>query len=712
MGLNNINSKSTWGQAASDINTNFTTIDSDLKKVKNATTRNKGYFSTSSELISAFPTASKGDIAYVGSSYPYDIWKWNGSSWANSGSTGGEESVNLGNYHTAGYVDEKLSELGSTVSANKEEADAKLSELGSEVSDLDDSLYLIGRKLYGDVSKSYSFTTGDSYAETLFESPLRKGDTIKSISFSTAVVAYFIKKDGTITNAIDVSSYPKELTEEYIGIKTSSKTNVLILVNYDTVGALEKVKTSEDKIETLETDYSELNFIVNGKGIEVIEVKAEGSYNEFLFPMPIIEQSIIKSISLPNTINAYLTKNDGTYDVNTPVNSLSFPYVVNDIYRGIKVAKESTFNIVVDYNRIGLKEYTDNQVAKIEKDIIGTNILYNTEKGFINTTGYDTEVVFDKIIPVGSIITKVNNSVGVIWWLTNSNGSASLNLSELQLPYTTTSEYRGIRASSSGNYRIEYTEGAKTEGKVRQTIKVLTSDSDVQVFGKMLSAYRQGSVDVFFEKGIYELKEVYTTIRDVLNTTWTVGLPIGNDCRYYFNGATLISNQPSDGFNQSRNILDCQAEGSNYELHDATLINNGGRYCVHDEGNKSNIPYIHKYNNIKMIYNTTDATPDSGCKPYGAGLGYNSELSFCACQFIHNGDEGTPFAVHGVVGAAKQQVFKLTMQNCYINKNNLYVNEISKDKDIIEYYLVGNLWGSDFVDSNYTKLLKWNNVVV
>lgn len=121
MGLNNINSKSTWGQAASDINTNFTTIDSDLKKVKNATTRNKGYFSTSSELISAFPTASKGDIAYVGSSYPYDIWKWNGGSWAKSGSTGGEESVNLGNYYTKVETDEKFTE-----------ADAKLSELGSK----------------------------------------------------------------------------------------------------------------------------------------------------------------------------------------------------------------------------------------------------------------------------------------------------------------------------------------------------------------------------------------------------------------------------------------------------------------------------------------------------------------------------------------------------------------------------------------------------
>lgn len=143
MGLNNINSKSTWGQAASDINTNFTTIDSDLKKVKNATTRNKGYFSTSSELISAFPTASKGDIAYVGSSYPYDIWKWNGGSWAKSGSTGGEESVNLGNYYTKVETDEKfteadakLSELSEEISGLRTETDQKLSETSEEISGL------------------------------------------------------------------------------------------------------------------------------------------------------------------------------------------------------------------------------------------------------------------------------------------------------------------------------------------------------------------------------------------------------------------------------------------------------------------------------------------------------------------------------------------------------------------------------------------------
>lgn len=121
MGLNNINSKSTWGQAASDINTNFTTIDSDLKKVKNATTRNKGYFSSIDELKAAFSTANVGDIAYVGSAYPYQTWAWDGSAWKKKNDAGGEESVNLGDYYTKVETDEKFTET-----------DEKLSELGQE----------------------------------------------------------------------------------------------------------------------------------------------------------------------------------------------------------------------------------------------------------------------------------------------------------------------------------------------------------------------------------------------------------------------------------------------------------------------------------------------------------------------------------------------------------------------------------------------------
>lgn len=100
MALNSIQSNSTWGKAASDINNNFTTVSADLEKVKNATTKNKGYFKNDTLLKQTYKTATVGDIAYVGTSYPYQIWEWNGATWANSGATGGSENVNLNGYTT------------------------------------------------------------------------------------------------------------------------------------------------------------------------------------------------------------------------------------------------------------------------------------------------------------------------------------------------------------------------------------------------------------------------------------------------------------------------------------------------------------------------------------------------------------------------------------------------------------------------------------
>lgn len=76
----------------------------DTEDLKNATYKNKGYFRTLEELIEAYPTSSSGSRAYVGLSYPYEIYYWidEESSWVNAGVgvTGGDEVVNLGNYYT------------------------------------------------------------------------------------------------------------------------------------------------------------------------------------------------------------------------------------------------------------------------------------------------------------------------------------------------------------------------------------------------------------------------------------------------------------------------------------------------------------------------------------------------------------------------------------------------------------------------------------
>ena len=122
MELNKINSSGNWGKAADDLNQNFSKVNNAVEQVKNATTRNKGYFSSEAALKSAFKSASFGDIAYVGRAFPYQTWAWNGSEWVKKNDNGGQESVNLGNYYTKSETDGKFTET-----------DAKLSELGSEV---------------------------------------------------------------------------------------------------------------------------------------------------------------------------------------------------------------------------------------------------------------------------------------------------------------------------------------------------------------------------------------------------------------------------------------------------------------------------------------------------------------------------------------------------------------------------------------------------
>lgn len=99
MELENIKLQTTWNDAAEKINRNNLKIATELAKLGASTYKNKGYFATAESLVNSYPTASAGSIAYVGSSYPYAIYMWNGS-WVDSGETGGNENVVLGDYYT------------------------------------------------------------------------------------------------------------------------------------------------------------------------------------------------------------------------------------------------------------------------------------------------------------------------------------------------------------------------------------------------------------------------------------------------------------------------------------------------------------------------------------------------------------------------------------------------------------------------------------
>lgn len=243
----------------------------------------------------------------------------------------------------------------------------------------------------------------------------------------------------------------------------------------------------------------------------------------------------------------------------------------------------------------------------------------------------------------------------------------------------------------------------------RSVMYIMKEDNDTQLLIKMKEAFDKGNVDVIFEKATYTLSEAYDYIRNTLGENWTIGLPVGKGCRYFFNDSTIISNPPADNYSDSRNILDCQAMGSDYEIYDVTLINNGGRYCIHDEGNSSKIPYCHKYENVVMIYNKTELTHDTGCKAFGCGTGFDASISFDGCVFIHNGQEATRIAVHSATSNPDSSPCKLhfIMKNCYIDVGSIWINQSEtptsaeagnfvKDVDTLDCFLFGNSFGSEF----------------
>lgn len=100
MNLNNIPNSGSWNVISDKLNNNFEKVDVELTKIKGSTSTNKGYFKTLEQLVSAYPSSSRGSKAYVGVNYPYSIYLWNGEEWEDSGETGGDESLNLNNYYT------------------------------------------------------------------------------------------------------------------------------------------------------------------------------------------------------------------------------------------------------------------------------------------------------------------------------------------------------------------------------------------------------------------------------------------------------------------------------------------------------------------------------------------------------------------------------------------------------------------------------------
>lgn len=126
--LSQIKADSNWGDASNTINTNFQNMDVEVEKLKNSTTRFKGYFTNETNLKNKFPSPKRGDIAFVGEPYPGNVYDvLTDGSWHNTTKAPETGSVDLQDYVTK--ID---------FEASQKEQDDKLTELENKTTIIGD----------------------------------------------------------------------------------------------------------------------------------------------------------------------------------------------------------------------------------------------------------------------------------------------------------------------------------------------------------------------------------------------------------------------------------------------------------------------------------------------------------------------------------------------------------------------------------------------
>lgn len=105
--ISQVKTDTDWQEAAGTINTNFTNVSAAIEGLKMTTSIKMPLFSSTSQANSTLTNKYVGQLILVGSTLPAPVYRWNGSSWVNTGMTGGDSEVPLADY--LGYTD-----LGNT----------------------------------------------------------------------------------------------------------------------------------------------------------------------------------------------------------------------------------------------------------------------------------------------------------------------------------------------------------------------------------------------------------------------------------------------------------------------------------------------------------------------------------------------------------------------------------------------------------------------
>lgn len=97
-------------------------------------------------------------------------------------------------------------------------------------------------------------------------------------------------------------------------------------------------------------------------------------------------------------------------------------------------------------------------------------------------------------------------------------------------------------ASAKNNYNLKLCQSTILKKKgTRPVVNINLNDSEEEIFLKLASAYITQDCDVYFETGEYRFNKIFELMNIKYDFRTAIELPIGGNCRYFFNHSTLIS---------------------------------------------------------------------------------------------------------------------------------------------------------------------------
>ena len=201
---------------------------------------------------------------------------------------------------------------------------------------------------------------------------------------------------------------------------------------------------------------------------------------------------------------------------------------------------------------------------------------------------------------------------------------------------------------------------------VRKIINIYVTDTEEEILDKMYSAYNAGNCDVCWEYGTYEFDSAFELVKIKYGRGTAYELPIGGNCRYYFNGATIQGTYTGEDTNVRGNcsVLGSWRGSGSYELYDGIIEATGIVYCVHDEAQSSEIPYLRKYHNMRMKFISVDTYTNTLSKCIGGGTGLRGMVEIENCYFESDNGENPEVSYHGH-SKEDETIFRISILNSY-----------------------------------------------